>query len=150
MDKFNLTKAYVQRVNESSKVNFKIPLLEIKELEKYPFLLVIQSVIENNIKISIYPLKREKIVKVSLSGFNLTNEIFEGLSKIFEGLSKKVIHTSGVIFIEKRLFYECYLNISMSEEKTKNLKASFNKIKNIFEEIKIEEIGLKKIEKKQT
>jgi len=147
MGKINLTKAYVQRVSDLSKTNFEIPILEIKELEKYPFLLVIQSVIENNIKLSIYPLKKEKIIKVSLSGFNLTNEIFEGLSKILRGF--QVIHTSGVIFIEKRLFYECYLNISMSEEKTKNLKASFNKIKNIFEEIKIEEIGLKKIEKKQ-
>ncbi|KKM07271.1 hypothetical protein LCGC14_1735600 [marine sediment metagenome] len=146
MGKFNLTKAYVQRVNDLSITNFKIPILDIKELEKYPFLLVIQSVIENNIKLSIYPLKKEKIIKVSLSGFNLTDKIFEGLSKILRGF--QVIHTSGVILIEKRLFYECYLNISMSEEKTKNLKASFNKIKNIFEEIKIEEIGLKKIEKK--
>lgn len=146
MGKFNLTKAYVQRVNDLSKTNFKIPILEIKELEKYPFLLVIQSVIENNIKLSIYPLKKEKIVKVSLSGFNLSNEIFQGISKILRNF--QLIHTSGVIFLEKRLFYECYLNISLSEEKTKNLKASFNNIKNIFEEIKIEEIGLKKIEKK--
>ncbi|MFX1503726.1 MAG: hypothetical protein ACFFDH_22385, partial [Promethearchaeota archaeon] len=56
----------------------------------------------------------------------------------------QLIHTTGVILIEKKLFYECYLNLSLNDTKTKELNVSLNKIKNIFKEIKIEEIGLKK------
>ena len=55
-----------------------------------------------------------------------------------------MIHSTGVLLIEKNLFYECYLNLSLNETKAKELNVSLNKIKNIFNEIKIEEIGLKK------
>ena len=142
MKVYNLTKAYIQRINDVSKTTFKISLLDIKDLENYPFLLIIQSTIENSIKLSIYPLKKEKILKVTFSGFNFSNEIFDEISKILQDF--QVIHTSGVLLISKQLFYECYLNLSLSETKALNLKTSLEKIKNIFKEIKIEEIGLVK------
>ena len=56
----------------------------------------------------------------------------------------QVIHTSGFLLIEKQLYYECYLNLNLDETKAMGLDASLNKIKNIFKQIKIEEIGLKK------
>ena len=144
MNEINLTNAYVQRVKDFKKSKFKIPILDIKDLDQFPFILVIQAVIENNIKLSIYPLKEGKITKVSLSGFNLSDENFQELTRILR--ERKVIHTSGVILIHQRLFYECYLIVSETEEKSKDLKTSFNKIKNI-EEIKIEEIVLQKHKK---
>jgi len=144
MNEINLTNAYVQRVKDFKKSKLKIPILDIKDLDQFPFILVIQAVIENNIKLSIYPLKEGKITKVSLSGFNLSDENFQELTRILR--ERKVIHTSGVILIHQRLFYECYLIVSETEEKSKDLKTSFNKIKNI-EEIKIEEIVLQKHKK---
>ncbi|MFX0106301.1 MAG: hypothetical protein ACFE75_12550 [Candidatus Hodarchaeota archaeon] len=142
MKVYKLTKAYIQRINDISKTKFKISLLDIKDLENYPFLLIIQSTIENSIKISIYPLKKENILKVTFSGFNFSNEIFDEISKILQDF--QVIHTSGVLLISKQLFYECYLNLGLSDTKVSNLKTSLEKIKNIFKEIKIEEIGLTK------
>ena len=139
---YKLTEAYVQRNFDLPETTLKISSLDIKDPEKYPFLLIVQSTIEKSIKLSIYPLKNEKIIKVTFSGFNFSNEIFDEISKILQNY--QVIHTSGVLLIEKQLFYECYLNLSLGETKTNELNVSLNKIKNIFKEIKIEEIGLKK------
>ncbi len=143
MEKRGLTKAYIQRVSNIKQSNFEIQIIDIKDLNKFPFFLVIQAVVEHNIKLSIYPLKEEKITKVSLSSFNFSSENFDELSRILR--EYRVIHTTGVILIENRFFYECYLNISKDEEKSKNLKASFNKIKSKFVKIKIEEIILSQI-----
>jgi len=139
---YKLTEAYVQRNIDLPKTMLEISLLDIKDLENYPFLLIVQSTIENSIKLSIYPLRNEKIIKVTFSGFNFSDEIIAQISKILQNF--QVIHTSGVLLIEKQLFYECYLNLSFGEIKTNELNVSLNKIKNIFKEIKIEEIGLKK------
>ncbi|MFX0137290.1 MAG: hypothetical protein ACFFDN_26870 [Candidatus Hodarchaeota archaeon] len=142
MKVYNLTKAYIQRINDVSKTIINISLLDIKDLENYPFILIIQSTIENSIKLSIYPLEKERIIKLTFSGLNFSNDTFDAISKILQGI--QVIHTSGVFLIAKRLFYECYLNLSLDETKGINLEKSLEKIKNIFEEIKIEEIGLEK------
>ncbi|MEE9377203.1 MAG: hypothetical protein V3V33_04115 [Candidatus Lokiarchaeia archaeon] len=142
MKVYKLTEAYVQRNFDLPETKLKISLLDIRDPEKYPFLLIVQSTIEKSIKLSIYPLKNEKIVKVTFSDFNFSNEIFDEISKILQNY--QVIHTSGVLLIENQLFYECYLNLSLGETKTNVLNVSLNKIKNIFKEIKIEEIGLKK------
>ncbi len=142
MKVYNLTKAYIQRINDVSKTILKISLLDIKNIENYPFLLIIQSTIENSIKLSVYPLKNDKIVKITFTGFNFSNDIFDEISKVLQNF--QVIHTSGVLLIAKQLFYECYLNLSLAEIKGKDLKVSLEKIKNIFKEIKIEEIQLEK------
>ena len=142
MGVYKLTEAYVQRNVDLPNTILKISLLDIKDPENYPFLLIVQSTIENSIKLSIYPLKNEKIVKVTFSGFNFSNEIFDVISKLLKNY--QVIHTSGVLLIEKQLFYECYLNLSLGETQTNELNVSLNRIKNIFKAIKIEEIGLKK------
>lgn len=139
---YKLTEAYVQRITDLPKTTLKISLIDIKDPDENPFLLIVQSTIENSIKLSIYPLKNEKIIKLTFSGFNFSNEIIDEISKILQNY--QIVHTSGVLLIEKQLFYECYLNLSISEIKAKELNTSLEKIKNIFKEIKIEEIGLKK------
>ena len=142
MKVYNLTKAHIQQIDTISNAVLKISLLDIKDIESYPYLLIIQSIIEDSIKLSIYPLKNKKITKITFSGFNFSNEIIDDISSILQNF--QVIHTSGVLIIKKQLFYECYLNLSISDVKIIDLKASLDKIKNIFKEIIIEEIGLKK------
>ncbi len=142
MKVYNLTKAKIQRIKDISKAKFDISLLDIRNLDHSQFLLIIQSVIENSIKISIYPLKKEKIIKVTFSTFNFSEEMIDIISAILQ--SYQIIHTSGVLLIENQIYYECYLNLNLSEAKALGLNDSLNKIKNIFKQIKIEEIGLKK------
>ncbi len=141
MKVYNLTKAHIQRIDDISRNTLKFSLLNIKKIEDNPFLLIVQSTIENSIKISIYPLKKEKIIKITFSTVDFSDEIFDRISSILQNY--QVIHTSGVLLIEKQLYYECYLNINLDDAKAMGLKASLDKIKNIFKQIKIEEIGLK-------
>ncbi|MFX1570649.1 MAG: hypothetical protein ACFFCV_20105 [Promethearchaeota archaeon] len=142
MKVYNLTRAHIQQINNITNALLKVSLLDIKDIETYPYLLIIQSTIENSIKLTIYPLKRNKIIKVTFSGFNFSSEIIDNITSILQNF--QVIHTSGALVINKQLFYECYLNLSINDIKFVDLKATLDKIKNIFKEVKIEEIGLKK------
>jgi hypothetical protein len=142
MKVYKLTKAHIQPIKDVSRTRLKLSLLDLKSIQDNPFLLIIQSIIENSIKVSIYPIKKDKIIKLTFSAFNFSNNIFDRISKILQDY--QIIHTSGVLLIEKQLYYECYLNLNLDEAKTMGLNASLNKIKNIFKQINIEEIGFKK------
>ncbi len=140
-DKY-LTKAYIQRKVDAdgSKINLNISIPNIVGLKNYPFLLIIQSTAKDHTKLTIYPIFRKKIIKLSLFGQNVSDEAINILSKILKRC--EIIHSSGFLMKQKQLFYECYINLSLSDVKSKDLKASLDKIKNIFKEIKIEEISL--------
>ncbi|MFW9900222.1 MAG: hypothetical protein ACFFDY_02910 [Candidatus Thorarchaeota archaeon] len=142
MKVYNLTRAHIQEINIITNAILKVSLLDIKNIETYPYLLIVQSTIENSIKLSIYPLKRNKIIKVTFSGFNFSNQNIDNIIGILQNF--QIIHTSGALVINEQLFYECYLNLSINDIKFVDLKASLDKIKNIFKEVIIEEIGLKK------
>jgi len=138
-----ITNAYIQHINEFPEIVLNISLNELNLLENYKYLLIIHSITEQSLRLTIYPINRKKIIKITLFGGNLSDKIFKKVTKILKKF--QVIHTSGFLKIKKHLFFECYLNLSLSEEKSKDLKVSLNNIKNIFKEIKIEEIGLKNI-----
>ena len=140
MNSTNITNANIQRIDDFSKTNLKISLSKFKHIEEFNNLLIIQSTIENSIKLSIYPIHKEKIIKVSLCSIKLTKKILKEISKILQKF--QVIHSSGFIKIKKMLFYECYLNLSLLDKKSEDLKTLLDKIKSIFRQIKIEEIRL--------
>lgn len=142
MKVYKLTKAKIQRIKDISGIKFKLSLLDIKDLKHNPFLLIIQSIIENSIKLTIYPLNKEKIIKVTFSTNDFSKEMFDKISEILQNY--QIIHTSGVLIIENQFYYESYLNLNLNEAKATGLNDSLNKIKNIFKQIIIEEIGLKK------
>ncbi|MFX1390406.1 MAG: hypothetical protein ACFE9Z_10115 [Promethearchaeota archaeon] len=137
---YNLTNAYIQRINNTSETAINISLEKFKDLEKYPFLLIIQSFIENSIKISIYPLEKDKITKITFLSIKFSEEIYDLIKRILQKF--QVIHTSGVLFVGEHLYYECYLNLSLAESRAMKLNKTLENIKNIFKQIKIEEIGL--------
>jgi hypothetical protein len=142
MENSNITNAYIQQINEFTYANLKIPIVSFKSLDDCEYLLVVQSFIENSIKLAIYPINKNKIIKVSLCSLKLSKKILKEISKILQKF--QVIHTSGFLKLEKQLLYECYLNLRFSEKESKDLKTSLERIKNIFEKVKIEEIGLNK------
>jgi predicted SpoU family rRNA methylase len=141
MDSLNITDAYVQQLEDFLNTNLKISLSKFDNLEAYDNLLIIQSTIENSIKLSIYPIKKGKVIKITLYGLKLSKKILKEISKILHKF--QVIHSSGFLKIKNYIYFECYLNLSLSESKNKSLNASLNKIKNIFKEIKIEEVRIK-------
>jgi hypothetical protein len=142
MENSNITNAYIQQINEFTYTNLKIPIASFKSLNDCEYLLIVQSFIENSIKLAIYPINKDKVIKVSLCSLKLSKKILKEISKILQKF--QVIHTSGFLKIKKQLLYECYLNLRFSEKKSEDLKASLQKIKNIFKKVKIEEIGLYK------
>ena len=141
MDSLNITDAYIQQLEDFLNTNLRISLSKFNNLKTYDNLLIIQSAIENSIKLSIYPIKKGKVIKITLYGLKLSKKILKEISKILQKF--KVIHTSGFLKIKNRIYFECYLNLSISESKNKSLYASLDKIKNIFKEIKIEEVRIK-------
>ncbi|MHA2036457.1 MAG: hypothetical protein ACW98X_08485 [Promethearchaeota archaeon] len=140
MEKSNITSAYIQKMTEFTYANLKIPITSFRSLNDCEYLLIVQSFIENSIKLAIYPINKEKIIKVSLCSLKLSKKILKEISKILQKFH--VIHTSGFLKIENQLVYECYLNLRFSEKKSEDLKTSLEKIKNIFKRVKIEEVGL--------
>ncbi|TFF99140.1 MAG: hypothetical protein EU540_07160 [Promethearchaeota archaeon] len=139
-----LTNAYIQKKEVSNNINLNFSSSSKKNLKKYPYLLVIQSIQEDNIRLTIYPVKIKNLIKVSLCGLKISDEvnmIYLSLVKTLQNF--EIIHTSGLLIKENKLYFECYLNLSLSDVKTRVLKAALNKIKNIFKDIRIEEIGLK-------
>jgi hypothetical protein len=137
-----LTRAYIHRKEDSDELmtHLNISIPNIIGSRNYPFLLFIESTSKDCTRLTIYPIFRKKIIKLSFLGRNNTDEVINILSKILK--KYEIIHNSGFLMKHKQLFYECYINLSLSDVKSKDLKTSLDKIKNIFKEIKIEEIGL--------
>ena len=103
-----------------------------------PNLLVIESIFHDCMKITIYPIESDEIVKITFTGSDLSDNSITDLLSILHNY--KIIHTSGLIIKDEEFYYECYLNLS---HKTKDLKGSLDKIRNIFKEITIDTIELK-------
>ncbi len=119
-----------------------VSLSNILDSKNEPYLLVVKSATIECIRLTIYPIEKEKIVKISLTGTDSTDNFLEITSKILQNYN--VLHSSGVFKRGDHIHYECFLNLNKSDVKYKDLIASIDKIRYIFKEIKIEEIGLKK------
>jgi hypothetical protein len=143
MQNNTITKAYIRSINEKNFTEIKLnnSLLNFRETEKFPYMLIIQSKAEKCIRITIYPILKKEIIKINLYGYNVSDTIINILSKILKRY--EIIHTSGLLIKNKELFYECYINLSLSDYKFQDLKNSIEKIKNKFKKINIEEISLK-------
>ena len=94
-----LSFAYVKRKNSKLQDVLNVPLSDFENLEDSQYLLVIQSNTKEFSKITIYPLKREKIIKVVLKGINIIEENIDIM--INELQNFELIHTSGLIQKDK-------------------------------------------------
>jgi hypothetical protein len=140
MTEMENTSAYI--VENADPLILKVSFLNIKDSKENPYLLVVKSASIECIRLTIYPIEKEKIIKISFSGTDTIENFLDSLSKILQGF--KVLHTSGLLKKGDHFYYECYLNLNKSDVKYKDLIVSIDKIRYIFKEIKIEEIGLKK------
>ncbi|MHA1272965.1 MAG: hypothetical protein ACTSQP_14760 [Promethearchaeota archaeon] len=138
----NLTKAFIKK--KTKRFGLKISLSE-SEMKDSPYFLIIKSSSPKCTRLTIYPIKRDKIIKISILAHNISDFMIEELSNILK--KYEIIHTSGLLVKKKELNYECYLDLDFSNPKSKDLKSSLNKLKNILKEIIIEEISLKRFKK---
>ncbi len=59
-------------------------------------------------------------------------------------LQKYIIYSSVLVLISGKIYFECYLDLSLDEEKYKDLKILLDKNKSKFKDIKLEELSLYK------
>jgi len=106
------------------------------------YILIIRLLTKTFAKITIYPLNKDKVLKIMFIGFDIQDTKVEETIKELRNF--KMIHTSGLTTLGNKSYYECYLDVSLGDEDYKDLKRNLDKIKNIFEDIKIVEIYLEK------
>ncbi|MFX0010908.1 MAG: hypothetical protein ACFE9R_11375 [Candidatus Hermodarchaeota archaeon] len=106
-----------------------------------PYCLIVFFKTKKFVRITIYPIFKSRILKLSFKG-NSHNvreiEVFSNDIQKFE-----IIHSTGLIIIRQELTAEFYLNLNFADEKFKNLNILLDKHKNKFKDIKLEEIVLK-------
>jgi len=120
------------------------PTLFINKKGKFretSFILIVRLLTKTFAKLTIYPLNKNKILKIIFIGFDIQNKLVEEAIKKLKIFS--IIHTSGLTTLGDKSYYECYLDLSLTDEDYKDLKSVLDTIKNIFEDIKIVEIYLK-------
>jgi len=141
MEQEEFSKAYIKRFDRFLPLNLLIDLPKDKDFKENPFLLIIQSNIRNFTRLTIYPVKKETIVKIFLKGINIKSK---ELQEFIKDLQKfEIIHTSGLILKGYEVIYECYLNLSLIDDRYKDLITVLDKFKNISKVIDIEGISTK-------
>ncbi|NVM43577.1 MAG: hypothetical protein HWN79_01565 [Candidatus Lokiarchaeota archaeon] len=136
----NLTFAQIEKIGKSSNVEISTSLSHIKEIDNYRNLLIIKSETSIYAKFTVYPTNREKIIKILLAGLTQIDEYIEIFSRELQ--KYKIIHSSGLVFIDGEIYFECYLDLSLDDEEYKGLKIFLDKNKSKFKDIKIEELSL--------
>ena len=144
MSDLKLTEASIQENKHRDNLNIDISLLKNPPSKEYPYFLIVQSYMDKCIRISIYPIEKEVIIRIYLSGSSISSNSTAKLLQDF-----KIIHSTGFLFKGEDFHYECYLDLGPSDSKIKDLKASLDKIRNIFKVVKIEEIESKTNQVKQ-
>ena len=136
----NLTFAQIKKIGKSLDLDITTSLSHIEEIVNYRNLLIIKSETSKYAKFSVYPINREKLIKVILAGLTQIDEYIESFSRKLQ--KYKIIHSSGLIFIDGEIYFECYLDLSLDDEEYKGLKIFLDKNKSKFKDIKIEELSL--------
>ena len=99
----DLTKAYITSTENITSIKLSKELRDIDSFKESNKILVIQSTSEKCIRITLYPLKEEAIIKLILIGANISDDSIEKLSTILQNY--EIIHTSGLLLKGKELFF---------------------------------------------
>lgn len=136
----NLTEAYIKPKEGKDEFKFFISKNKISNFDRCPFFLIIQSYTDKYIRITIYPITKSKILKISFLGKKILKNTFDQFLNLIKTFD--IIHTSGLISKGDKIFYECYLNHNLHEIENSinnNITTNFNRIR-LIKEIKINEI----------
>ncbi len=136
----NITFAQIKKIGKSSELDITTSLSHIKEIENYRYLLIIKSETTRYAKFIVYPINKVKVLKVVPTGLTQIDEHIEIFSIKLQKYG--IIHSSGLVLISGKIYFECYLDLSLDDEKYKDLKILLDKNKSKFKDIKLEELNL--------
>ncbi len=140
MEDQEFTKGYITSVKDQ----LKIPIPVNSKLKSEKYLLIIHSFTKTYLKISIYPIKQQKILKLKLTVNALSKDYGKQILRFLR--SFEIIHSTGIVNKNGKYFIECYINMDLQELKRikfEELSTSGRDIKNLIETVDIEEITLK-------
>jgi len=142
MKKDSTTKAQIILIKKSLLKKFSLTDTDIKKFQLFNYLLIIKSLTTKAIRITIYPLENRDVSKLTIKDPNNNENMF---LKISEFLKKyNVIHTSGLIELDKNLLFECYLNEGLDTPELKDLKVFLDNIKSSNTSLNFEKIKFKR------
>lgn len=141
MSEIFLTDGIIKKKREILAVFPSYPFTLKGKFNEYPYILIVQLITKTFAKLTIYPLNRDRVLKIIFLGFDIQNKTVKGIINQLKNFG--IIHTSGITILGKKSYYECYIELCFGDKDYKDLKNVLDKIKNVFEDIKIEEIYIK-------
>jgi len=92
-----------------------------------PYYLLIYSTNSKFTKISVYPVNTIPVIKYIIGGSQITEETINEILSMLRPIHPIILHTSGIVFTEKRYEYEIYF--------TSSKEANFTHFKNEITQI---------------
>jgi hypothetical protein len=92
------------------------------------------------VKMHIYPITENAVIKVTIEGDQITNDVLIALSSLASRMN--VIHTSGFVFVHEHLIFEMYLAKTVAFQKFEEVQREMKQLKTI-NRVSVEEINPK-------
>ena len=141
MNQTGITSASIVRIKDLKGLE-KIFQSNISDFPNHtPYCLIINFKTKKFVRITIYPIFKSRILKLSFKGNSHNVREFEVFSNDIQKF--EIVHSTGLIIIKQELTAEFYLNLNLADKDYKDLKILLDKHKNKFKDIKLEEIVLK-------
>jgi hypothetical protein len=92
------------------------------------------------VKMHIYPITENAVIKVTIEGDQITDDVLIALSSLASRMN--VIHTSGFVFVQEHLIFEMYLAKTVAFQKFEEVQHEMKQLKSI-NRVSVEEINPK-------
>lgn len=120
---------------------------EVKaEITDTPYYLLIFISREDSIKISCFPTKENRIIKILIKLIEFSPDLVKGISTVLGelNLSRDILHTTGICYELEKCFYETYLlgdTLKSGALSADDIKESFLAIDKVVD-VEIENISI--------
>jgi 2-C-methyl-D-erythritol 4-phosphate cytidylyltransferase len=101
------------------------------------FFLIIYVDGKQFVKMHIYPLVENTVIKVIIEGDQISNDVLNALTNLASKMD--VIHTSGFTFVQDHLIYELYIAKTIADQQLKEVQHEMMRLKAI-DRVSLEEI----------
>ncbi len=101
------------------------------------FFLIIYVDGKQFVKMHIYPIPENAVIKVVIEGDQISEDVLLALTKLASRMN--VIHTSGFVFVQNHLIYEMYLAKTVAFQQFEEVQREMTQLKAI-DRVSLEEI----------
>ena len=142
MNKDSTTNAQIKKIKKSLLRKFSLTHSEVQKFQSFNYLLIIKSLTNKSIRITIYPLENRDVLKLAIKAPNDHEKMFLKISEFLKNY--EIIHASGLIEINKNLLLECYIKGRLNSQELNHLDVFLNNIKTSNTFLNIEKIKFKR------